>query len=109
MLSDQADVVLVLGSQNSSNSQRLRELGAEQGKRAYLVDGPADLQSDWFTPQDRVLVTAGASAPESVVQSTIDWLVGKFGATMREHTVRKEEVHFPLPKPLRDLAKSHRS
>lgn len=104
-LSEQADVVLVLGSQNSSNSQRLRELGAEQGKRAYLVDGADDLQAAWFHPQDRVLVTAGASAPESVVQSTIAWLVERFGATVREETVRTEEVHFPLPKPLRDLAK----
>ena len=101
-----ADVVLVLGSQNSSNSQRLRELGAEQGKRAYLIDGVEDLSADWFHPEDRILVTAGASAPESVVQATIDWLVEKFGATLREETVRKEEVHFPLPKPLRDLAKA---
>ena len=106
LLSEQADVVLVLGSQNSSNSQRLRELGAEQGKRAYLIDGVEDLSADWFHPEDRILVTAGASAPESVVQATIDWLVEKFGATLREETVRKEEVHFPLPKPLRDLAKA---
>lgn len=106
LLSEQADVVLVLGSQNSSNSQRLRELGAEQGKRAYLIDGEQDLQADWFRPQDRILVTAGASAPESVVQSTIAWLVEKFDATVREETVRREDVHFPLPKPLRKLAKS---
>ncbi len=105
LLSEQADVVLVLGSQNSSNSQRLKELGAEQGKRAFLVDGIEDMQAAWFQPQDRVLVTAGASAPESVVQSTIEWLVENFGATVREETVRKEEVHFPLPKPLRDIAK----
>jgi len=106
LLSEQADVVLVLGSQNSSNSQRLRELGAEQGKRAYLIDGVEDLSADWFHPEDRILVTAGASAPESVVQATINWLVERFGATLREETVRKEEVHFPLPKPLRDLAKA---
>lgn len=106
LLSEQADVVLVLGSQNSSNSQRLRELGAEQGKRAYLVDGAQDLDPAWFRPDDRILVTAGASAPESVVQSTIAWLVDKFGATVREETVRREDVHFPLPKPLRKLAKS---
>ncbi len=106
MLSEQADVVLVLGSQNSSNSQRLRELGAEQGKRAFLIDGIEDLCADWFRPQDRILVTAGASAPESVVQATIEWLVEKFGATVREETMRKEDVHFPLPKPLRDLAKA---
>ena len=106
LLSEQADVVLVLGSQNSSNSQRLRELGAEQGKRAYLIDGEQDLDVQWFRPDDRILVTAGASAPESVVQSTIAWLVDKFGATLREETVRREDVHFPLPKPLRKLAKS---
>ncbi|MCC7334994.1 MAG: 4-hydroxy-3-methylbut-2-enyl diphosphate reductase [Pirellulaceae bacterium] len=106
LLSEQADLVLVLGSQNSSNSQRLRELGAEQGKRAYLIDGIEDLRAEWFHSADRVLVTAGASAPESVVQSTIDWLVEKFGATLREETVRKEEVHFPLPKPLREIVKA---
>ncbi len=104
LLSEQADVVLVLGSQNSSNSQRLRELGAEQGKRAYLIDGEQDLNVEWFSPDDRILVTAGASAPESVVQSTIAWLVEKFGATVREEAVRLEDVHFPLPKPLRKLA-----
>ncbi|MCA9157252.1 MAG: 4-hydroxy-3-methylbut-2-enyl diphosphate reductase [Planctomycetales bacterium] len=106
LLSEQADVVLVLGSQNSSNSQRLRELGAEQGKRAYLIDGIEDLRAEWFHSADRILVTAGASAPESVVQATIDWLVDKFDATLREETVRKEEVHFPLPKPLREIFKA---
>ncbi len=106
MLGEQADVVLVLGSQNSSNSQRLRELGSEQGKRAFLVDGIEDMKIEWFQPNDRVLVTAGASAPELVVQSTIGWLIENFGATVREETVRKEEVHFPLPKTLRDLAKA---
>lgn len=109
LLGSQADVVLVLGSQNSSNSQRLRELGAEQGKRAFLVDGVADLDVNWFRPDDRVLVTAGASAPESVVQSTIAWLVDTFGASVREETVRKEEVYFPLPKPLREYAKKSKS
>lgn len=104
ILSEQADVVLVLGSQNSSNSQRLRELAKEQGKPAYLIDGPADLLKSWFQPNQRVLITAGASAPESVVQSTVEWLVSEFKATVREDTIRKEEVHFPLPKPLRPYA-----
>lgn len=105
-LSDLADVVLVLGSQNSSNSQRLRELGAEQGKLSHLIDGPQDLNPDWFQSANRVMVTAGASAPESVVQATVQWLVERFGATVRQETIREEEVHFPLPKPLRQLAKS---
>lgn len=104
-LSENADVVLVLGSQNSSNSQRLRELGKEQGKRAYLIDGVQDIDPQWFNEQDRVLVTAGASAPESVVQETLQWLVETFQATIREETVREENVFFPLPKVLREFAK----
>jgi 4-hydroxy-3-methylbut-2-enyl diphosphate reductase len=102
-LCQQADVVIVLGSQNSSNSQRLRELAQEHGKAAFLVDGPEDLQEAWFFKGQKVLVTAGASAPESVVRSTITWLEEKFQATLREETVRQEEVYFPLPRALRQL------
>ncbi len=98
ILASQANVVLVLGSQNSSNSQRLRELGGESGRKAYLVDGPQDLHREWFSPNDCVLITAGASAPESVVQSTIEWLQAEFQASMREETIRKEEVHFRYQK-----------
>lgn len=104
-LSDGADVVVVLGSQNSSNSQRLRELAAEKGQRAYLVDGPQDLSESQFTATDTVLITAGASAPESVVQATIDWLMSTFEATLEQREIRKEDVLFPLPKPLRAFAK----
>jgi 4-hydroxy-3-methylbut-2-enyl diphosphate reductase len=93
--------VLVLGSQNSSNSQRLRELAAEIGKPAYLIDGPQDLSEEWFSQNDRVLVTAGASAPETVVQSTIQYLKERFNATVSEQTIREEVVVFPLPKKLR--------
>ena len=103
-LTERADVVVVLGSQNSSNSQRLRELAADKGKRAYLVDGPQDLKDDYFKGADAVLMTAGASAPESVVQSTIDWLVDRYGATVETAEIREENVHFPLPKPLREFA-----
>ena len=104
LLADKADVVLVLGSQNSSNSQRLRELAQEQGKAAHLIDGVEDIEEAWFEPSNVVLVTAGASAPESVVQATLDWLVEKFDASVRVETVRKEDVVFPLPKPLRAFA-----
>jgi 4-hydroxy-3-methylbut-2-en-1-yl diphosphate reductase len=103
-LCQQADIVLVLGSKNSSNSQRLRELGTEYGKPSYLVDGPQDLDESWFSFDQIVFVTAGASAPESVVQETIAWLQEKFGATLREDIVRREEVYFPLPRVLRQLA-----
>ena len=109
VLTDRADVVVVLGSQNSSNSQRLRELAADKGKDAYLVDGPEDLSSDWFSDTQTVLITAGASAPESVVQSTIDWLVKRFGASVETAEIREESVHFPLPKPLRSFAAESKS
>lgn len=102
LLASSADVVVVLGSQNSSNSQRLRELGSETGKAAYLIDGPQDIDANWFGGDETVLISAGASAPESVVQATIAWLTDRFGATMQEQIIRQEEVHFPLPKSLRD-------
>ena len=104
LLSADADVVVVLGSQNSSNSQRLRELGTESGKRAFLIDGPQDIDTAWFRGDETVLISAGASAPESVVQATIAWLVDRFDATVQERIIRQEEVHFPLPKSLREVS-----
>ena len=103
LLCQQADTVIVLGSQNSSNSQRLRELAAETGKQAFLIDGPEELSEDMFRGDETVLITAGASAPELVVQSTISWLNEKFHATVEEQTIRREDVYFPLPKVLRAL------
>jgi len=102
-LAEEADVVLVLGSQNSSNSQRLKELAQEYGKPTYLIDGARDLQESWFGANDRVLVTAGASAPESVVEECIEFLQQHFGAELQERTIRQEEVHFVLPRELRDV------
>ncbi|MGV3486069.1 MAG: 4-hydroxy-3-methylbut-2-enyl diphosphate reductase [Planctomycetaceae bacterium] len=103
-LTRSADVVIVLGSQNSSNSQRLRELAAETGQAAYLIDGPQDLAVDQFHADQTVLITAGASAPESVVRETVDWLIDHFDATIETRMIREEKVHFPLPKPLRGLS-----
>jgi len=103
LLCEQADKVIVLGSQNSSNSQRLRELAEEKGHVAFLVDGPQDLDAARFAADDVVLITAGASAPEEVVANTIRRLQDRFGATVEEKEVRKEEVYFPLPKALRNL------
>jgi 4-hydroxy-3-methylbut-2-en-1-yl diphosphate reductase len=102
-LAQRADVVLVLGSQNSSNSRRLREIGESLGKRAYLIDGAAELRHEWFAGIETVLVTAGASAPEIVVQDCIDWLALEYAATVEEVTTRQEHVAFPLPKELRVL------
>ncbi|MEM1227081.1 MAG: 4-hydroxy-3-methylbut-2-enyl diphosphate reductase, partial [Planctomycetota bacterium] len=89
LLSSDADIIVVLGSQNSSNSQRLRELAAENGKRAFLVDGPHELSADDFREDDRVLITAGASAPESIVNDVIDWLVNTFDASIETKLVRE--------------------
>jgi len=106
MLSQEADVVLVLGSQNSSNSQRLAELSQENGVPAYLIDGAADIKPEWFAGDETVLVTAGASAPELVVEDCVEFLRKKFDAAVEVRTVREEEVYFPLPRELRILAHS---
>ena len=105
VLSQDADIVLVLGSQNSSNSQRLKELASENGSPAYLIDGAADIDPAWFRGDETVLVTAGASAPESVVDECVRFLQMRYGAAVESRAIRKEEVHFPLPKPLRAIAK----
>ena len=102
-LAQEADVVLVLGSQNSSNSRRLKEIGASFGKHAHLIDGANELQHAWFENANLVLVTAGASAPEVVVQDCIDWLTREYGAILEEVTTREEHVSFPLPKELRAI------
>lgn len=101
VLAAEADVVLVLGSQNSSNSQRLRELALSEGKRAYLIDSPAEIDPAWLKPDDVVVVTAGASAPEQVVHDCLDYLKEHYNATIENRVVREEHVSFPLPKELR--------
>ena len=103
-LSSAADVVLVLGSQNSSNSQRLAELARENGKAAYLIDHSRDIDPAWFAGCETVLVTAGASAPEWVVEDCLDYLRQRFEASIEPRVVRDEDVYFPLPKELRAAA-----
>jgi 4-hydroxy-3-methylbut-2-enyl diphosphate reductase len=103
LLAAEADLVLVLGSQNSSNSQRLRELAAEQEIPAHLIDGAGDIDRSWFDGVEAVLITAGASAPENVVQDCIHFLQAQFAAEVSVHTIRREEVHFPLPRELRSV------
>jgi 4-hydroxy-3-methylbut-2-enyl diphosphate reductase len=104
ILGGEADLAIVLGSQNSSNSQRLAELARERGIPAYLVDGPGDLEPEWFEGVGTVLVTAGASAPEAVVDQCLDWLRERFDATIEPRSIREESVSFPLPRELRNLA-----
>ena len=104
VLSNESDLVLVLGSQNSSNSQRLKELSIENGIPSYLIDGADDINPDWFEDIQTVLITAGASAPESVVADCVRWLQDHYGATVEVKSLRDEEVSFPLPRALRALA-----
>jgi 4-hydroxy-3-methylbut-2-enyl diphosphate reductase len=101
----EVDVVLVLGSQNSSNSKRLEEIAHSFGKAAYLIDGVGEISESWFEEADTVLITAGASAPEEVVEECVAYLRDKFGATVESRTIRDEHVSFPLPRELRVLTK----
>jgi 4-hydroxy-3-methylbut-2-enyl diphosphate reductase len=98
-----ADVVLVLGSRNSSNSLRLAELAKSCNRPAYLIDGVSEIKPEWFTGAETVLVTAGASAPEDVVQECVDYLQRNYRATVETRTIREEDVSFHLPKELRAL------
>ncbi len=100
-LAPEAQLTLVLGSQNSSNSQRLAELSTERGVPAHLIDGPQNINPEWFRGVDTVLVTAGASAPEVVVGNVLDYLRENFDATIEVRSLREENVSFPLPKELR--------
>lgn len=100
-LAAQCDVVLVVGSPNSSNSNRLRELAERMGKQAYLVDNADELQRAWFSIDAKVGVTAGASAPEILIKQVIQRL-RDWGATIpQELAGREENITFSLPKELR--------
>lgn len=100
------DLVLVVGSPNSSNSNRLRELAERCGARAYLIDGPEDIEAHWLTSEPFIGITAGASAPEVLVQAVIAQLreLGASGPEEMSGTV--ENISFSLPKELRDSASS---
>jgi 4-hydroxy-3-methylbut-2-enyl diphosphate reductase len=95
------DAVLVVGSENSSNSKRLAEIAAEHGVPTFLIDGPSDIDPGWFHGDEVVAVTAGASAPEDLVEGCIELLRRKFGAVVEKRVTREENVEFPLPLELR--------
>jgi len=102
-LAGRCQVLLVVGSRNSSNSNRLREIGEAEGATAYLIDGPEDMQQGWFDGKQTVGVTAGASAPEVLVQQVVERLKQWGGQTARETEGIPENVEFPLPKVLRPV------
>jgi len=103
-LSPEVDLVLVIGSKNSSNSQRLVERALDAGKPAYLIDDASELDPTWFNGKQLVLVTAGASAPEHLVSDLVLRLQHDFGGEIETRTLLEESISFELPKSVRSLA-----
>ncbi len=106
-LSQQADVVLVVGSGNSSNSRRLVETAASHGRPAYLLDDESEIDPKWLEGKQTVLITAGASAPEHLVNAVVSRLQREFGAQVEGRTLVNEQMQFELPRSLRTLMKKH--
>jgi len=100
-LAPECDLVLVIGSRNSSNSKRLTEISQNAGCPARLIDDKADLEDDWFSGEETVLVTAGASAPEDLVAGVCRALLGRFGGEIELRSVVEEHVEFDLPPTLK--------
>jgi 4-hydroxy-3-methylbut-2-enyl diphosphate reductase len=103
MLAPDVDVLIVVGSPTSSNSNRLRELAERLGADAYMVDAAADLRPEWFEGKRRVGVTAGASAPEVLVEEVVKRLRVLGAVSVRSLPGAVETVHFPLPKGLKTI------
>jgi len=101
ILSPQVDLVIVVGSPTSSNSNRLRELAARLGARAYMVDSAQELRTEWFDGATRVGLTAGASAPEVLVREVIDRIKALGAVSVRSMDGIEETIKFPLPKGLK--------
>jgi 4-hydroxy-3-methylbut-2-en-1-yl diphosphate reductase len=103
VIAPKSDVVLVIGSQNSSNSNRLAELSRELGTPAFLVDDEADVDPAWLEGADIVGLTSGASAPEWLVHRMLTWLADRGFATVEEVTLTEERVRFSLPAGVRQI------
>lgn len=99
-MASQVDVMIVVGSKNSSNSNRLRELSEKLGTTSYLIDCPEELKEEWLTDQAKVGVTAGASAPEELVNQIIEQVKAFGGTTVDELSGREENMFFEVPKEL---------
>lgn len=104
-LASQADVVFVVGSKNSSNSNRLAELAQRMGKKAYLIDSAADINAEWLQGHQTIGVTAGASAPDILVKEVISHLQQLGGEQIIELQGQPENIVFELPKELRVAVK----
>ena len=109
VMSPQVDIVIVVGSPTSSNSNRLAELARKLGVESYMVDSADELQAGWFTGRQRVGLTAGASAPEILVRQVIDRIKALGAVSVRKMDGIEETVKFPLPKGLKNDAKGLKS
>ncbi|MFN7123447.1 MAG: 4-hydroxy-3-methylbut-2-enyl diphosphate reductase, partial [Hydrogenophaga sp.] len=101
LLSPQVDIVIVVGSPTSSNSNRLREVAIKLGTVSYMVDSADELQADWFEGKRRVGLTAGASAPEILVRQVIERIKALGAISVRTMDGLTETIKFPLPKGLK--------
>ena len=95
------DMILVIGADNSSNSNRLRDIGIQMGRKSYLVNGYQDIKLDWFKDVVKIGVTAGASAPENLVQEVVIFLQKHFDVKVNHLNIIEENIHFNLPLELR--------
>jgi 4-hydroxy-3-methylbut-2-enyl diphosphate reductase len=101
VMSPQVDIVIVVGSPTSSNSNRLREVAQKLGTESYMVDSAEELQTSWFTGKTRVGLTAGASAPEILVRQVMERIKALGAVSVRKMDGIEETVKFPLPKGLK--------
>ena len=98
----QSEILIVIGSKNSSNSNRLKEIADNQGKPAYLIDSSSDIEDQWLNHVDSVGITAGASAPEILVQEVVSYLMSNGGQEIIEIEGAQESVNFPVPSSLKN-------
>ena len=106
LLAPKCDLVLVVGSRNSSNSVRLTEISETVGTKAHLIDDATELDPSWFEGVETLLVTAGASAPEDLVRALIQTLIEEHGGSVEQHDVHHESIEFGLPASLKNVMRA---
>ena len=105
-IAPECDLVLVVGSKNSSNSVRLTEIAAAFGTRAYLIDDTSELDYEWFEGVETVLITAGASAPEDLVRDLVLHLIERYGGEVEQRDIFHENIEFRLPLTLKNFMRA---
>ena len=93
--------MIVVGSKNSSNSNRLSELSENLGTKSYLIDSVDQLNRNWFIEVNKLGITAGASAPEELIQKILKKIVNEFGGEVQEYSGCREDMYFEVPKELK--------